>query len=68
MNPSKTATEAISGGRLPLAYNPRMDALLTTAATKLPPINVFRALANAPSLAPQQLREATLRRRSCLDG
>lgn len=56
MNPSQAATEAISSGRLPLADNSTMGALLTGAAAKLPPINVFRTLANAPSLAPDFLR------------
>jgi hypothetical protein len=50
MNPSKVPVQAISSGRLPLAVNVAIDALLTGAASKLPPINLFRALANAPSL------------------
>jgi alkylhydroperoxidase family enzyme len=33
-----------------------LDPMLTGPAAKLPPINVFRALANAPSLAPDFLR------------
>jgi hypothetical protein len=48
MSSSKTATEAISGRRLPMADNSAMDALLTGAASRLPRINVFLALANAP--------------------
>jgi len=52
MNPCKVPLQAISSGRLPLAVNAAMDALLTGAASKLPPVNLFRALANAPSLAP----------------
>ena len=56
MNLPKTATEAISSGRLPLADNSTMDALLTGAASKLPAINLFRALANAPSLAPDYMQ------------
>jgi alkylhydroperoxidase family enzyme len=37
--------------RLPLVSNATMHPLLVGAAAKLPPFNVFRALANAPSLA-----------------
>jgi alkylhydroperoxidase family enzyme len=33
-----------------------MAAVLTDAASAVPPINVFRALANAPSLAPDYIR------------
>ena len=51
MSHSQTATKATSRSRLPLADDSSINALLTGAAAKLPPINVFRALANAPSLA-----------------
>jgi len=42
--------------RLPLVDNSTMTALLTGTAAGLPPINVFRALANAPSLAPDYMQ------------
>ncbi len=51
MSHSQTTTKATSRSRLPLADDSSINALLTGAAAKLPPINVFRALANAPSLA-----------------
>jgi len=43
--------QATANGRLPLASDEAMHPILVGAAAKLPPINVFRALANAPSLA-----------------
>jgi alkylhydroperoxidase family enzyme len=42
--------------RFPLADDSTMAALLTGAAAGLPSINVFRALANAPSLAPDYMQ------------
>ena len=51
MSHSQTTTKATSRSRLPLADDSSINALFTGAAAKLPPINVFRALANAPSLA-----------------
>jgi alkylhydroperoxidase family enzyme len=43
--------QVTANGRLPLVNDATMHPLLFGAAAKLPPINVFRALANAPSLA-----------------
>jgi len=56
MSHSQTATRSLSSKRLPLADDPTMSSLLTGPAAKLPPINLFRALANASSLAPDYMR------------
>jgi hypothetical protein len=42
--------------RLPMASRATTKRLLMGAAAKLPPINVFRALANASSLAPAYMQ------------
>lgn len=53
---STQVSEANATSRLPLADDPTMAAVLTDAASAVPPINVFRALANAPSLGPDYIR------------
>ena len=42
--------------RLPLADDVTMQSILAGAAEKVPPINLFRVLGNAPSLAPNLMR------------
>lgn len=42
--------------RLPLADDARMQSILTGPTANVPLINVFRALGNAPSLAPDFMR------------
>jgi alkylhydroperoxidase family enzyme len=56
MSDPQTATRSLSSRRLPLADDPTMNSLLMGPAAKLPPINLFRALANATSLAPDYMR------------
>jgi alkylhydroperoxidase family enzyme len=56
MSHPQTATRSLSSRRLPLADDPTMRSFLTGPAAKLPPINLFRALANASSLAPDYMR------------
>lgn len=56
MSPAKAETKAVASARLPLAETSAMSALLTGSAARLPAINVFRALANAPSLAPDYMQ------------
>jgi alkylhydroperoxidase family enzyme len=55
---SDTQTQGNSTIRhpLPLPNDSAIQPLLTGAAAGLPPINVFRALANAPSLAPAYMQ------------
>ncbi len=56
MSSSQILLRPRSGNHLPLADDGTMGVLLTGAASGLPPINVFRALANAPSLAPDYMQ------------
>ena len=56
MNASQTAVNDPRRHRLPLPDDTTLGSMLTGPAAKLPAINVFRALANAPSLAPDFLR------------
>jgi hypothetical protein len=51
MSDTQISRQATVRNPLPLANESTMAALLAGAATGLPAINVFRALANAPSLA-----------------
>ena len=52
MDSSHTTPQPVAGCSLPLADDRVMSGLLIGAAAGFPSINVFRALANAPSLAP----------------
>lgn len=56
MNASPTTVNDPRRHRLPLPDDTTLGSMLTGPAAKLPAINVFRALANAPSLAPDFLR------------
>ena len=56
MSAFRTKTNELKRQRLPLPSDATIDPMLTGPAAKLPPINVFRALANAPTLAPDFLR------------
>lgn len=56
MSDTQRELEAIKRRPLPLPDESRLQPLLIGAAAGLPTINVFRALANAPSLAPDYMQ------------